>query len=122
MKKIVLLFSLSLLFAVTSNACIKDHPITIDKTGSDISRCCFFSSDPDLYLNDNSKIWTQKIATPSSYTTTSTKNIAINLSDDETENIIKVLEGGWTSSFPMTPGNRHDSTFKRVTNSKSITK
>lgn len=86
----------------------------IDKTGSDISRCCFFSSDPDLYLNDNSKIWTQKIATPSSYTTTSTKNIAINLSDDETENIIKVLEGGWTSSFPMTPGNRHDSTFKRA--------
>ncbi len=86
----------------------------IDITGKDISRCCFFSSDPDLYLNENSKTWTQKIATPSSYTTTPTKNIAINLSDDETENIIKVLEGGWTSSFPMTPGNRHDSTFKRA--------
>ena len=87
----------------------------IDKTGSDISRCCFFSSDPDLYLNDNSKVWTQRIATPSSYaTTTPTKNTVINLSDDETENIIKVLEGGWSSSFPMTPGNRHDSTFKRA--------
>ena len=87
----------------------------IDKTGSDISRCCFFSSDPDLYLNDNSKVWTQKITTPSSYaTTTTTKNTVINLSDDETENIIKVLEGGWTSSFPMTPGNRHDSAFKRA--------
>lgn len=87
----------------------------IDKTGSDISRCCFFSSDPDLYLNDNSKVWTQRIATPSSYTTTTTtKNIAINLSDDETENIIKVLEGGWSKSFPMTTGNRHDSTFKRA--------
>jgi len=86
----------------------------IDKTGSDISRCCFFSSDPDLYLNDNSKVWTQKITTPSSYTTTPTKNIAINLSDDETENILKVLEGGWSSSFPMTQGHRHDSTFKRA--------
>lgn len=87
----------------------------IDKTGCDISRCCFVSSDPDLYLNENSKIWTQRIATPSSYaTTTPTKNIAINLSDDETENIIKVLEGGWSKSFPMTTGNRHDSTFKRA--------
>jgi hypothetical protein len=87
----------------------------IDKTGSDISRCCFFSSDPDLYLNDNSKVWTQMITTPSSYaTTTPTKNIAITLSDDETENIIKVLEGGWSKSFPMTTGNRHHSTFKRA--------
>lgn len=86
----------------------------IDTTGKDISRCCFFSSDPDLYLNENSKIWTQKTTTPSSYTTTPTKNIAINLSDDETENILKVLEGGWSKSFPMTTGNRHDSTFKRA--------
>lgn len=87
----------------------------IDKTGSDISRCCFFSSDPDLYLNDNSKVWTQRIATPASYTpTTPIKNNVINLSDDETENIIKVLEGGWSGSFPMTQGHRHDSTFKRA--------
>lgn len=87
----------------------------IDKTGSDISRCCFFSSDPDLYLNDNSKVWTKRIATPASYTTTTpTKNTVINLSDDETENILKVLEGGWSSSFPMTQGHRHDSTFKRA--------
>ncbi len=31
MKKFIVLLSLSFLFAVTSNACVKDHPITIDQ-------------------------------------------------------------------------------------------
>ncbi len=86
----------------------------IDKTGIDISRCCFFSSDPDLYLNGNSKIWTQRIPISTYTQTTTTKNTVINLSDDETENIIKVLEGGWSNSFPMTQGNRHNSSFLRA--------
>ena len=86
----------------------------IDTTGKDISRCCFFSSDPNLYLNEDSKIWTQRIPTSTYTPTTTTKNTVINLSDDETENIIKVLEGGWSSSFPMTHGNRHNSSFLRA--------
>ncbi len=85
----------------------------IDITGKDISRCCFFSSDPDLYLNENSKIWTQRIPVSTYTPTTATKNSVINLSNDETKNIIKVLEGGW-SRFPMTPGNRHNSSFLRA--------
>ena len=86
----------------------------IDITGKDISRCCFFSSDSDLYLNENSKVWTQRIPLSTYSSATTTKNTVINLSNDETENIIKVLEGGWSSSFPMTQGNRHNSSFLRA--------
>lgn len=31
MKKLIVLLSLSFLFAITSNACVKDHPITFDQ-------------------------------------------------------------------------------------------
>lgn len=84
----------------------------IDKSGSDICRCCFFSSDPNLYLNDNSKVWTQRgiinkpiISSPYS---------PVNLDDTETSKIISFLEIGWNKSFPMNPGNRHDSSFLRA--------
>lgn len=86
----------------------------IDKTGSDISRCCFFSSDPDLYLNDKSKVWTQRIAAPSYTSSAPTQNLDLDIDDDEVETIITYLEGGWSSSFPMTPGNRHNSSFLRA--------
>lgn len=86
----------------------------IDKTGCDISRCCFVSSDPDLYLNENSKVWTQRIATTTNTQTTPTQNIQVSLSNGEAGKIIHYLEGGWSRYFPMTPGNRHDSTFKRA--------
>ena len=85
----------------------------IDRGGNDICRACFFSSDPNLYLNENSKVWTTRktiIATPS---LPSTPTIPINLGNSETEKIIHFLEGGWDTSFPMTPGSRHDSTFFR---------
>ena len=86
----------------------------IDSSGSDISRCCFFSSDPDLYLNENSTIWTQRIAASSYTSSASSQNLNLDIDDEEAKTIINYLEGGWSSSFPMTQGNRHNSTFLRA--------
>ena len=79
-----------------------------------ISRACFLSSDKDLYLNPDSEVWT--IRKPQSNLFISAVSVPINLSlipDTETDTIIRYLEGGW-AKFPMTPGNRHDSTFRRA--------
>lgn len=56
MKKFVLLLSLSLLFAVTSNACTKDHPITIDQlpqTSQQFIRTHFASLTVASIMADN---------------------------------------------------------------------
>jgi len=33
----------------------------LDTQGQDISRVCFFSYDPDLYINYDSRLWVEKI-------------------------------------------------------------
>lgn len=79
-----------------------------------ISRACFFSSDKNLYLNPDSKVWTIRKLQPNPFTPTiSIPASPVLIPGSETGKIIRYLEGGWTK-FPMLPGNRHDSTFKRA--------
>ena len=40
---------------------IQNHFPDVDVSGKDISRFCFISHDPDLYLNDESTVWTKTI-------------------------------------------------------------
>ena len=77
-----------------------------------ISRACFLSSDPSIYVNWDSWIWTKKI--PSSQATVSSYvPVKIYALTSEYEKLINFLDGGF-EKFPMTPGNRHDSSFKRA--------
>lgn len=39
---------------------VMDEFPEIDTSGKDISRACFFSYDPDLFINDNSLVWTKR--------------------------------------------------------------
>lgn len=32
----------------------------VDESGKDICRACFFSYDPDIYINENAEVWTKK--------------------------------------------------------------
>lgn len=79
-----------------------------------ISRACFLSSDPSIYINWESRIWTGRVSlSPSPVTApipTSVKNLA---PVSEYEKLINFLDGGF-DKFPMTPGNRHDSSFRRA--------
>ena len=79
-----------------------------------ISRACFLSSDKDLYLNPGSKVWTIRKSLSNPFIpAVSVPVIPDFTTDTETEKVIRYLEGGW-DKFPMTPGNRHDSTFRRA--------
>ncbi len=77
-----------------------------------ISRACFLSSDPSIYVNWDSWTWTKKI--PSSQATVpSYVPVKIYAPTSEYEKLINFLDGGF-DKFPMTPGNRHDSSFRRA--------
>lgn len=47
-------------FEAVSDELEKIAPKALDQSGKDICRLCFFSYDPDLYLNENALIWTKK--------------------------------------------------------------
>lgn len=77
-----------------------------------ISRACFLSSDPSIYINWNSLIWTKKIPL-SSTAVPSYVPVKTYAPTSEYEKLINFLDGGF-DKFPMTPGNRHDSSFRRA--------
>ena len=85
-----------------------------DDSCKGISRACFLCSDPDLYQNQNSKVWMVRKSTFQPIPTSSSGNSKfISCSAGEIGRIINFLEGGFYR-YPMTPGRRHDSTFKRA--------
>lgn len=77
-----------------------------------ISRACFLSSDPSIYINWNSLIWAKKIPL-SSTAVPSYVPVKTYAPTSEYEKLINFLDGGF-DKFPMTPGNRHDSSFRRA--------
>lgn len=87
-----------------------------DDSCKGVSRACYLSSDPDLYVNRNSKVWTLRKTTPQPTNTGNHNPISSKYtvcSPGEAAKIINFLEGGFYK-YPMTPGQRHDSAFKRA--------
>lgn len=78
-----------------------------------ISRACFLSSDPSIYINWNSLIWTKKISLSSPSTVPSYVPVKVYAPTSEYEKLINFLDGGF-DKYPMTPGNRHNSSFRRA--------
>lgn len=69
---------------------------------------CFLSSNPCIYINWNSWIWTKRI--PSSPSTVPVKIYALT---SEYEKLINFLDDGF-DKFLMILVNRHDSSFRRA--------
>ena len=81
-----------------------------------ISRACFLSSDPSIYINWNSLIWTKKISLSSLSIVPSPSSVPIRriyAPTSEYKKLINFLDGGF-DKYPMTPGNRHNSSFRRA--------
>ena len=78
-----------------------------------ISRACFLSSDPSIYINWNSLIWTKKISLSSPSTVPSYVPVKVYAPTSEYKKLINFLDGGF-DKYPMTPGNRHNSSFRRA--------
>jgi len=47
-------------FEAISDELEKTLPKALDQSGKDICRLCFFSYDPDLYINPDAKIWSRR--------------------------------------------------------------
>jgi hypothetical protein len=47
-------------FEAVSDELEKTVPKALDQSGKDICRLCFFSYDPELYINPEARIWTKK--------------------------------------------------------------
>lgn len=78
-----------------------------------ISRACFLSSDPSIYINWNSLIWTKKISLSSPSTAPSYVPVKVYAPTSEYKKLINFLDSGF-DKYPMTPGNRHNSSFRRA--------
>lgn len=78
-----------------------------------ISRACFLSSDPSIYINWNSLIWTKKISLSSPSTVPSYIPVRVYAPTSEYKKLINFLDGGF-DKYPMPPGNRHNSSFRRA--------
>jgi hypothetical protein len=84
-----------------------DHP-NWDNSGHDICRVCFESYDPDLFLNEDSKIWTNKIEPELEDIGTFTPSVPVVSSSK----IISSLLKWWEKKFGMVTGSRSNNLFK----------
>jgi hypothetical protein len=80
-----------------------DNP-HFDKTCKNISRVCYESYDPLLYINEKSSLWT-KIEEPEYTEITSKDPPTIPITDEN--KIVEILVKWWTKKYPMTEGQRN---------------
>ena len=80
-----------------------------DKTSKNISRVCYESYDPLIYVNDNSLLW-DKIE-DHEYTELSvhTDHPTIPITDEN--KIVDILMKWWTKKYPMVDGQRNHNTY-----------
>lgn len=55
-------------FAAIKKYLEEKYAMDIDPTGKDLSRLCYVSYDPDLYLNENAELWDIGVSSPANFT------------------------------------------------------
>ena len=80
-----------------------DNP-HFDKTSKNISRVCYESYDPLLFLNENSSVWT-KLDEPQYEEITHRDPPTIPITDEN--KIVDILIKWWTKKYPMSEGQRN---------------
>lgn len=83
------------------------HP-NWDNSGSDVSRTCYESFDPDLFINEESKLWDQKSEPEIEDIGTYTPSVSIS----SPSRIITNLLTWWDKKFGFEKGNRSNNLFK----------
>jgi hypothetical protein len=79
-----------------------------DPSSSNVSRICFISSDPDLYLNENSTVWEKKKEREFHDLADRTPEIRLK----STNEIIRRLMKWWTGKYGLVHGERNSNVFK----------
>lgn len=83
------------------------HP-NWDDSGSDVSRLCFESYDPDIYVNESSKVWTTKEEPDLEDIGTHTPLVAVKSDSRKLSNLI----AWWEKKFGMQNGQRSNNLYK----------
>lgn len=84
--------------------------LNFDTSGKDVSRFCFESYDPDLYHNENSKVWTKKIESDIKDVGFSREQVTVPMTSDN--QIINKLKIWFDAKYGMNKGNRNTNLFK----------
>jgi len=80
-----------------------------DKTSKNVSRVCYESFDPLIYVNENSSLW-DKIDDPEYREVTRNRDQPTIPITDENR-IVEILVKWWTKKYPMTEGQRNHNVF-----------
>jgi hypothetical protein len=78
-----------------------------DTTSKNVSRVCYESYDPSIYVNENSVVWDETLE--DDYTEVREGIPTIPIDDDN--KIADILVKWWTKNFPMAEGYRNNSAF-----------
>ena len=80
-----------------------------DTTSKNVSRVCYESYDPLLFLNENSSVW-EKIEEEEYEEKSTFKDVSLLKITDENK-IVEILIKWWTSNHPMVEGQRNHNVY-----------
>jgi len=80
-----------------------------DKTCKNVSRVCYESFDPVIYINDNSSIWDRIDEIEYKEIVSRRDPPSIPISDEN--KIVEILIKWWTKKYPMSEGQRNQNTY-----------
>lgn len=80
-----------------------------DDTSKNVSRVCYESYDPMIYINEDSKIWTKKEEKKYKEVNRAEGSKAIPLTDKN--KVADILVKWWKKEYPMTEGNRNNNAY-----------
>lgn len=80
-----------------------------DTTSKNISRICFESYDPEIYVNDNSEVWTEKLVEEHQSFNKATAKPTIKL--DDNNEVIRRLMIWWNKDYGLVSGKRNNNTY-----------
>jgi len=84
------------------------NSVHFDITSKNISRVCYESYDPDIYVNEDSRMWVDKLEkiTPIEVKTT---DVSIPITDET--KIVEILVNWWEKKYPMIEGQRNHNVY-----------
>ena len=85
------------------------NSVYFDKTSKNLSRVCYESYDPLIYINENSSIW-DTIEEPE-YTEVNRVNDAPTIPITDENKIVEILVKWWTKKYPMIEGQRNQNCY-----------
>jgi hypothetical protein len=80
-----------------------------DKTSKNLSRVCYESYDPLIYVNDNSSVW--DVIEEPEYTEISRVRDQPTIPITDENKIVEILVKWWTKKYPMQDGQRNNNAF-----------